>query len=100
MGGGGKQKSLTGDKGLVEVAWDRNPWANKQLAELQRQSPNEDQCTHPDHKAHMDKLHSEGRFILREVNVTNGSDMMEPEIAQGAGMRPPWGCSQAYLSMR
>lgn len=28
---GGKQKSLTGERGLVEVAWDRNPWENKQL---------------------------------------------------------------------
>lgn len=29
--GGGKQKSLAGEAGLVEVAWDRNPWENKQL---------------------------------------------------------------------
>lgn len=29
--GGGKQKNLAGEAGLVEVAWDRNPWENKQL---------------------------------------------------------------------
>lgn len=28
-------KVLLGD-GVVEVAWDRNPWENKQLTELQR----------------------------------------------------------------
>lgn len=29
--GGGKQKSLAGEAGSVEVAWDRNPQENKQL---------------------------------------------------------------------
>lgn len=31
----------------------------------------------------MDKPHSEGSFILGEVRVTNGSDMMEPEMSPG-----------------
>lgn len=29
--GGGQGESLAGEKGVVEVAWDRSPWANKQL---------------------------------------------------------------------
>lgn len=37
----------------------------------------------PDHKAHVDKSHSEGRFILGEVSVTNGSDMMKPQTSPG-----------------
>lgn len=95
--GGGKQNSLAGEAGLVEVAWDRNPWENKQL---QRQSPQENQCTHPDHKAYVDKLQSEARVILGEFSVTNGSDVIEQRPARGGSMRPPQSCSQAYLSMR
>lgn len=37
----------------------------------------------PDHKAHVDKSHSEGRFILGEVNVTIGSDVMKPQTSPG-----------------
>jgi len=37
----------------------------------------------PDHKAHVDKSHSEGRFILGEVNATNGSDVMKPQTNPG-----------------
>lgn len=31
----------------------------------------------------MDKSHSEGRFVLGEVNVTNGSDVMKPQTSPG-----------------